>query len=301
MIKSNLLLFLGALFFWSATWSIIGLTQVNIDLDPSISVFIRFIIAGLIILIFVALTKRNLIFSIKDHLYFFVLGIFLYSGNYIFFYNSNIYLPSNIPATVFCLLTIFNILGERFIFKKPITSLTLLGAILGITGIGIIFFNDILNFSLNSGTTLGLMFALFATLSASIGNLIAIYNKRNFNIPLLQNVAFAMIYGAIVAFLMAVVKGSEFYIPVANLSYMAGLTYLIIFGSIISFLCYIRFIENTSASTGGYIGVAMPILALIISMIFENVKPDIYFLSGLLIALLGLLLILKQESLKGNI
>ena len=301
MIKSNLLLFLGALFFWSATWSIIGLTQVNIDLDPSISVFIRFIIAGLIILIFVALTKRNLIFSIKDHLYFFVLGIFLYSGNYIFFYNSNIYLPSNIPATVFCLLTIFNILGERFIFKKPITSLTLLGAILGITGIGIIFFNDILNFSLNSGTTLGLMFALFATLSASIGNLIAIYNKRNFNIPLLQNVAFAMIYGAIVAFLMAVVKGSEFYIPVANLSYMAGLTYLIIFGSIISFLCYIRFIENTSASTGGYIGVAMPILALIISMIFENVKPDIYFLSGLLIALLGLLLILKQETLKGNI
>ena len=50
MVKSNLLLFLGALFFWSATWSVIGLTQVNIDLDPTISVFIRFIIAGLIIL-----------------------------------------------------------------------------------------------------------------------------------------------------------------------------------------------------------------------------------------------------------
>ena len=72
MVKSNLLLFLGALFFWSATWSVIGLTQVNIDLDPTISVFIRFIIAGLIILIFVALTKRNLIISIIDHLYIFV-------------------------------------------------------------------------------------------------------------------------------------------------------------------------------------------------------------------------------------
>ena len=296
MLKLNLLLFLGALFFWSATWSIISLTQVNIDLDPTISVFIRFIIAGLIILIFVALTKRNLIFSIKDHLYFFVLGIFLYSGNYIFFYNSNVYLPSNIPATVFCLLTIFNILGERYIFNKPITTLALFGATLGITGIAIIFFKDFLSFNLNSGTTLGLLFALLATLSASIGNLIAIYNKRNFNIPLLQNVAFAMIYGAIVALFVAIIKGSEFYIPVTNLSYMVGLTYLIIFGSIISFLCYIRFIENTSASTGGYIGVAMPILALIISMIFEDVKPDIYFLSGLPIALLGLLLILRQES-----
>ena len=61
MIKSNLLLFLGALFFWSATWSIIGLTQVNIDLDPTISVFIRFIIAGLIILIFVVFLTLILI------------------------------------------------------------------------------------------------------------------------------------------------------------------------------------------------------------------------------------------------
>ena len=296
MLKSNLSLFFGALFFWSATWSIIGLTQVNINLDPAISVFIRFIVAGFIILIFIALTKRKLIFSIKDHVYFFVLGLFLYSGNYIFFYKSNVYLSSNIPATVFCLLTIFNILGEKFIFKKSITILTLLGAILGITGIAIIFFNDLISFNLNSGTTLGLMFALFATLSASIGNLLAIYNKRNFNIPLLQNVAFAMIYGAIIALLIAIIKGSEFYIPITNFSYMIGLSYLIIFGSIISFLCYIRFIENTSASAGGYIGVAMPILALIISMIFEDLKPDIYFLSGLPITLLGLLLILKQES-----
>ena len=294
--QSNIVLFLGALLFWSATCSIIGLTQVNIDLDPTISVFIRFILAGLIILAYVILTNRKLIFSLKEHLYFFILGIFLYSGNYIFFYHSNVYLPSNIPATVFCLLTIFNILGEKFIFKKPITSMTLSGALLGIAGIGIIFYQDFVNFNLNSGTTLGLMFALFATLSASAGNLIAIYNKRNYNIPLLQNVAFAMIYGALVALIVSFIKGAEFYIPIHNFSYLLGLAYLIIFGSIISFLCYIRFIENTSASTGGYIGVIMPILALIISMIFEDVKPDIFFLTGLPVALIGLLLILKQES-----
>ena len=294
--QSNIVLFLGALLFWSATWSIIGLTQVNIDLDPTISVFIRFIIAGLIILAYVILTNRKLIFSPKEHLYFFILGIFLYSGNYIFFYHSNVYLPSNIPATVFCLLTIFNILGEKFIFKKTITSKTLSGALLGITGIGIIFYQDFVNFDLNSGTTLGLMFALFATLSASAGNLIAIYNKRNYNIPLLQNVAFAMIYGALVALIVSFIKGAEFYIPINNFSYLLGLAYLIIFGSIISFLCYIRFIENTSASTGGYIGVVMPILALMISMIFEDVRPDIFFLTGLPVALIGLLLILKQES-----
>ena len=140
------------------------------------------------------------------------------------------------------------------------------------------------------------MFALLATLSASIGNLIAIYNKRNFNIPLLQNVAFAMIYGALVALIVSFIKGAEFYIPLKNLNYLIGQAYLIIFGSIISFLCYIRFIEKESATKGGYIGVIMPILALIIAMIFEDVKPDIYFLIGLPLALFGLILILKQES-----
>ena len=174
--------------------------------------------------------------------------------------------------------------------------MTLSGALLGITGIAIIFYQDFINFNLNSATTLGLMFALLATLSASVGNLIAIYNKRNYNIPLLQNVAFAMIYGALVALIVSLIKGAEFYIPLSNLSYLIGLAYLIIFGSIVSFLCYIRFIENTSASTGGYIGVIMPILALIISMIFENVKPDIFFIIGLAVTLIGLVLILKQES-----
>ena len=107
-----------------------------------------------------------------------------------------------------------------------------------------------------------------------------------------------MIYGALVALIVSFIKGAEFYIPLSNLSYLLGLAYLIIFGSIVSFLCYIKFIENTSASTGGYIGVIMPILALIISMIFEDVKPDINFLTGLVVAIGGLLLILKQETKK---
>ena len=143
----------------------------------------------------------------------------------------------------------------KSLYLKTITFLTFLGAIFGITGIAIIFYNDLLSFNLNSGTTLGLMFALLATLSASIGNLIAIYNKK-FLIFFITKCCICYDLWTIVALFVAIIKGSEFYIPVTNLSYMVGLTYLIIFGSIISFLCYIRFIENNTASTGGYIGVA---------------------------------------------
>ncbi len=292
----NILLFLGALIFWSATWSIIGLTQVNIDLDPTISVFIRFFIAGLLILFYVLIKKGKLKFSLKHHIYFFILGIFLYSFNYIFFYSSNVYLPSNIPATVFCLLTVFNILGEKILFNKKITKQTMMGALLGIVGIVIVFHHDIMNFDLSAKTTLGLFFALIATLSASIGNMIAIYNKNNFNIPLFQNIGFSMLYGSIVALMIGLAQGEAFYIPLNNMSYMLGLAYLVIFGSIFSFIFYIKFIENTSATAGGYIGVCMPILALLIAMVFEDAHPDIYFLIGLPIALCGLILILKQKK-----
>ena len=40
----------------------------------------------------------------------------------------------------------------------------------------------------------------------------------------------------------------------------------------------------------------MPILALIISMIFEDIKPDINFLTGLVVAIGGLLLIFKTRN-----
>jgi len=52
-----------------------------------------------------------------------------------------------------------NILGERFYFKKKPSLKTLIGVIIGMIGILIIFNDEILNFSFNNDTHIGLLLA----------------------------------------------------------------------------------------------------------------------------------------------
>lgn len=293
---SNLFLFSGAVTVWGFTWIIISEFQVNTNIDPVLSVAWRMILSSMIIFMILLWKNKKIKFSLQMHLFFLFLGTFLYSLNYVFFYSANVYLISAIPAVVFSLMSISNLIGERLYFKKNILPQTWFGAVIGIVGVVIIFYHDLSNFSLTVKTHLGLFFAFIATLSASMGNLIFEYQLRNYKIDLMESMSWSMLYGGLVAFLIALVRGSEITLPITNISYMFGLLYLSIFGTVIAFLFYLNLIKNVGPGRAGYISIAMPIFALCVSFIFEDLKPSINLLIGLPVTLLGLVLILKQKS-----
>ena len=122
--KSNTFLFFGALISWGLTWIIISETQVNLDVDPFISVAWRFLISSGFVFAYLLFKKKQIQFELNLHIFFIILGLFLYSLNYIFFYFSNVYLISAMPAVVFCLMSIMNLVGEKFYFKKQILTKT---------------------------------------------------------------------------------------------------------------------------------------------------------------------------------
>ena len=134
---NNFFLFIITLFCWSPTWYVIKFQLGYVD--PLVSVFYRFLMAAIIIFIYLIYKNKNLKFSLNQHLWFLFFGVCLYSLNYVFFYLSNTYLISAFPAIVFSTVVIMNILGEGFYFKKKPSLKTLLGATIGMTGIIIIF------------------------------------------------------------------------------------------------------------------------------------------------------------------
>ena len=146
---NNFILFIVTLFCWSPTWYVIKFQLGYVD--PLVSVFYRFLIAGIVIFIYLIYKKKNLKFSLNEHLWFLLFGVCLYSLNYVFFYLSNTYLISAFPAIVFSTVVIMNILGEGFYFKKKPSLKTLIGATIGMIGIIIIFYDEIFNFSLANG------------------------------------------------------------------------------------------------------------------------------------------------------
>ena len=288
---NNLTLFGITLFCWSPTWYIIKFQLGYVD--PLVSVFYRFLAAAIIIFIYLLIKKKNLKFSLNHHVWFLLFGIFLYSLNYVFFYLSNTYLISAFPAIIFSTVVIMNILGETFYFKKKPSFKTLIGATIGMLGIVIIFNNEIFNFSLSNGTHIGLFLAFLGTFCASTGNMIYQRNLNN-NFPLIETIAYAMLYGSLVTLLITQIKGTELLFEY-TFNYITSLVYLSIVGSIFAFIFYLKLLERVGAGRAGYVGVVMPVLALLISTFFENLEWQIDLIVGLPILIIGAVLVINQK------
>ncbi len=288
---NNYILFLITLFCWSPTWYLIKFQLGYVD--PLISVFYRFLIAAIIIFIYLVIKNKNLKFSINHHFWFLFFGTCLYSINYVFFYLSNTYLISAFPAIVFSTVVIMNILGETFYFKKKPSLKTLIGATIGMIGVIIIFNDEIFNFSLSEGTHVGLFLALIGTFCASTGNMVHQRNLNN-NFPPIQTIAYAMLYGSLVTLFVTQIRGAELLFE-NSVSYISSLLYLSIFGSIFAFVSYLKLLEKVGPGRAGYVGVVMPVLALIISTIFEKLEWQIDLIIGLPILIVGAILVINQK------
>tara|TARA_B100000780_G_C21105543_1_gene446357 strand:- start:279 stop:1160 length:882 start_codon:yes stop_codon:yes gene_type:complete len=288
---SNLILFIATLFCWSPTWYLIKFQLGYVD--PLVSVFYRFVAASLIIFIYLVIKRANLRFSFNHHIWFLFFGTCLYSINYVFFYTSNTYLVSAFPAIVFSTVVIMNILGEWFYFKKKPTLKTFIGVAIGMLGIIIIFNKEIFNFSLSNGTHIGLLLALLGTFCASTGNMVHQRNLNN-NFPLIETIAFAMFYGSLITLLITQLNNTELLFEF-TFRYISSLAYLSVFGSIFAFVFYLKLLERVGPGRAGYVGVVMPVIALLISTIFENLEWQLNLIAGLPILLVGAVLVINQK------
>ena len=291
---NNLILFISTLLCWSPTWYLIKF-QFGV-VDPLISIFYRFLIASAIVFIFLILLKKKLSFNLNQHLWFLLLGVTLFSLNYIFFYLANTYLISGIVTIAFSTILIMNILGERIYFKIKSSRQTLLAAGFGIIGILIIFEKELLNFKVEDKTHIGIILSFIATFWASTGNLI---HQKNFKdkIPFVQSIAYGMLYGSIFTLIVAKFRGAELLFDY-SFSYISSLLYLAVIGSVVAFYLYLKLLESIGSARAGYMGVVMPIIALIISTIFEGLQWTNNLIFGLPVLIFGCVLILNQKSKK---
>ena len=289
---NNLILFISTLLCWSPTWYLIKF-QFGV-VDPLISIFYRFLIASAIVFIFLILFKKKLLFNLNQHLWFLLLGVTLFSLNYIFFYLANTYLISGIVTIAFSTILIMNILGERIYFNIKSSKQTLLAAGFGIIGILIIFEKELLNFKVEDKTHIGIILSFIATFWASTGNLI---HQKNFKdkIPFVQSIAYGMLYGSIFTLIVAKFRKAELLFDY-SFSYIASLLYLAVIGSVVAFYLYLKLLESIGSARAGYMGVVMPIIALIISTIFEGLQWSNNLIFGLPVLIFGCVLILNQKS-----
>ncbi len=280
----NALLYIASVMTWGLTWYAIKF-QLG-DVHPSLSVSYRFLLAAAVLYLFCVLTGRHHHkFTLRQHGFIALQGVFLFCINYWLTYQSTAFLTSGLVALCFSTMAIMNIFGQYFLFRLPFNRRVVIGAVMGLIGIMAVFYPEISHLSFTDTTVLGVALCLIGTFSASIGNMVSFRNTRA-HMPVILTSTYAMLYGAAITFALALAFGAQITFD-TSFGYLASLLYLSIFGSAIAFTCYLTLLSRIGADKAGYVAVLIPIVALTVSTIFEDYHWNIWSISGSALILLG--------------
>lgn len=289
--NNTIFLFISTLIVWGPTWYIIKF-QLGI-VDPMTSVFYRFFLSSIIILVFCVFKKINLRFSLKEHLLIAALGISLFNINYVFFYLSTVHLISGFVALCFSSILFMNVVNNIVFKRKYPKIMTLVGGLIGTLGLLFIFYGEIISFEFSKGTSIGILLGVLATYFASIGNLISEYTSK-VKLNVVAVTGYGMLYGSVTLLIYLLVVGIDLNFDFSY-RYIISLLYLSIFGSVFGFILYLSIIKNIGANDAAYVAIIMPLIALIISTIFEGLIWDMNLYIGAFLVLFGNILILKRN------
>jgi drug/metabolite transporter (DMT)-like permease len=282
-------LFSIATLIWGSTWLAITF-QLGV-VAPEASVVYRFALASLMLAAWCLATGRSLRFSATQHAWFVAQGALLFGLNYLCVYWAEQHIASGLVAVLFSLIVFLNLVGVRVFFAIPFNRRTVLGAALGVTGVTLLFWRELA--SVHTGALRGILFGLAATVFASGGNLLAVRNQRH-RVPLLPGVAWGMAYGTLTVALVAAVKGIVWSFD-PRPAYLLSLLYLAAFGSVIAFAAYLTLLGKIGAARAGYVGVAVPVVALLLSTVFEHYQWTLAAFVGAALCLAGNVLVLMPQ------
>ncbi len=279
----TLFLYSLTVIIWGTTF--FAITLQNGSVDSVVSIFYRFSIAG--ILLFLGLLVAGKLQKIRpvDHLWCGIQGACLFCFNFICIYYSSQFITSGLISILFSCAIFFNTFNNRLFWQvKPAKSIYI-GGLLGIIGLVLLFWRELQNTQASHEILLGIGLALMGTYFFSLGNMVSIRHKTQ-KINTLSSNAYGMNYGALILLTIILLTGK----PMTwdnNSVYVYSLLYLAIPGSIIGFTAYLSVVSRIGANQAAYATVLFPVIALLISSIYENYTWELSNTIGLIVVLFG--------------
>ncbi len=288
----NKILYLTTVLIWGSTWLAIEYQLGSVAVEVSLAY--RFALAAVIMWVYCWWKKVPMKFSTRNHIFIALLALGNFSANYVVLYYAQNYLTSAMTSIAFSTLLLMNIVNTRLFFGQPIALRIYLGAVLGVSGIVALFWNDLQSVDMGSESLWGLGLALIGTVIASLGNMTSVRNS-NEGMNIFATNAWGMLYGSVGLAGFALVSGAEFTFSF-ELSYLLSLLYLAVFGSVIAFASYFSLLKNLGPEKASYLIVLFPIVAVILSGIFEGFIWTANTFVGFILVLIGNVIVLTSKE-----
>lgn len=289
--STNAALYVSAVLIWGSTWYAIEF-QLGI-VDPSVSVAYRFALAGALMLGWLVLRRQRLLPPIGAVPAIAAMGLFNFSLNYLLVYLATGMLPSGLVAVAGSTFSLMNVLNARMFLGQPLRLPVVAGGIIGVIGVLLLFWPEIEMNGWVTGSALGLVLVMTSSYFASLGNM-AQARTRKAEVPLVLATAWGMVAGAVLMVAVSLVRGVPFAFD-ASAGYVVSLVYLALFGSVAAFLSYFTLMGRIGADRAGYVAVMVPIVALVISTLFEGYRWTGIGVLGLFLAVGGNILVMAPN------
>jgi drug/metabolite transporter (DMT)-like permease len=288
----NALLYMVTVLIWGSTWLAIEY-QLG-EVHPTASVMYRFALAAVLLSLWARHRKLPMRFGLKDHLYMALLGSLMFSTNYVLLYFSEVHLTSGLVAVIFSMTQVMNIVNGVVFFRRRVTPSVGVGAAFGLMGITTVFWPELANFNLSTSSGQGIALALGGTLAFSLGNAVSTRNQAA-GLPVVQSNVYGMAYGAILTSPFALTLGGGLKFGTSP-AYIVALLYLVLCGSVIAFGFYLTLLGRIGPERAAYATVLFPIIALVLSTLFEGFVWTSRALLGVILILMGNAIVLSKPK-----
>ena len=288
---SNFQLFATCVVIWGTTWFAITFQLGTVA--PEMSVGYRFMTAALVLFFYCRWRGLNLRFDARQHLNFLLFGASMFCISYIFVYYAETYIVSGMVAVGYSASPLINMLMVRVLFGTPMRSRVAIGGVLGIVGIVCVFSHELLTISASRDASLGAILTALSVVFSSIGSMSATrIQARGYSTW--SSMAWGMLYGGVLSILIGIAMGRQLNFD-ATLNYVGVLLYLAIFGSVITFACYLTLMARIGAARASFVGVMTPVAALVMSFYFEKFAWGWPTTIGVALLVLGNIIILRGK------
>ncbi|WP_034455718.1 DMT family transporter [Buttiauxella noackiae] len=288
----NALLYISVVVIWGTTWLAIYMQQGVVSVP--VSIFWRFAVAAIVMLVVLLALGRLRRISLRDHLFCMLQGGCVFGFNFFCFYHAAAYISSGLESVIFSMAVLFNAVNSMVFFRQRPHKNLLPAAVLGIAGVVALFWHDLVATQLAPSLLLGIGLSALGTYGFSLGNMISTRHQRR-GLETLSTNTYAMFYGTIIMGVLALVRGDSF-MPEFTLRYLGSLFYLAIFGSVIAFGAYFTLVGRIGASQAAYSTLLFPLVALSLSTIYEGYVWHSNAIIGLIMILLGNLVMFSKPG-----
>jgi drug/metabolite transporter (DMT)-like permease len=277
---------------WGSTWLVIR-DQLAV-VPASWSVTYRFLVAGVAMTGWALAKRDSFRLGLRGFAFAAAIGVLQFVLNFNFVYRAEGFITSGLVAVVFALLLVPNAILSRIFLGQRLGRQLAAGSAVAMAGVALLFVHEARSDPHGPATALrGIGWTLLAILSASSAN-VAQATETAKRYPMASTLAVAMLLGAAFDGLFAFATvGAPVFEPRAG--YVLGILYLGLFASAIAFPLYFRVLRTIGPAKAAYSSVIVPVIAMLLSTLFEGYRWSPLAAAGAGLAGIGLVIALTAR------